>query len=99
MCPGSGGWSYPRPGKECEGLPPIQLYDLAADIGERQNVYAEYPDVVAELKSLLTQYVTDGRSTPGATQENAGGIAWEQLWWMLTRTPETIEPTDQGSAS
>jgi len=21
MCPGSGGWSYPRPGKECEGLP------------------------------------------------------------------------------
>lgn len=28
MCPGSGGWSWPRPGPECDGLPPMQLYDL-----------------------------------------------------------------------
>ena len=87
MCPGSGGWSYPRPGKECEGLPPIQLYDLDADIGECRNVYDEHPDVVEELKTLLTRYVSDGRSTPGAKQDNVGGIEWEQLWWMLTRTP------------
>ena len=87
MCPGSGGWSYPRPGKECEGLPPIQLYDLRADIGEHRNVYEEHPEIVEELKALLTRYVRDGRSTPGAKQGNVGGIEWKQLWWMLTQVP------------
>ena len=86
MCAGSGGWSYPKPGEACEGLPPIQLYDLEADIGEKQNVYDKHPDVVAELKALLTKVVTDGRSTPGEKQGNAGGIEWPQLWWMLSQT-------------
>jgi arylsulfatase A-like enzyme len=81
MCPGSGGWSAPQPGKACEGLPPIQLYDLTADIGERRNLHAEHPEVVEELKVLLTRYIVDGRSTPGARQENAGGQNWEQVWW------------------
>ncbi len=88
MCPGSGGWSFPKPGtEESEGLPPVQLYDLDADIGERKNVYSSHPDVVEELKTLLTRYVRQGRSTPGKPQENHG-IEWPQLWWMLTRTPE-----------
>jgi arylsulfatase A len=91
MCPGSGGWSSPRPGKECEGLPPIQLYDLSEDIGERRNVQAEHPAIVEELKALLTRYVENGRSTPGARQGNVGGVEWDQLWWMLTRTPDTAE--------
>ncbi|NKB70896.1 MAG: sulfatase-like hydrolase/transferase [Candidatus Latescibacteria bacterium] len=82
MCAGSGGWSAPRPGKECEGLPPIQLYDLANDIGERQNIYDQYPKVVEGLRSLLTRYVENGRSTPGARQSNTGEAKWEQLWWM-----------------
>jgi len=34
MCPGSGGWSYPRPGDECKDLPPIQLYE--SGIGHRR---------------------------------------------------------------
>lgn len=82
MCPGSGGWSAPRPGPACEGLPPIQLYNLNDDIAERKNVYDAHPDVVGELKSLLTRYVQNGRSTPGAPQENTGGPGWEQLWWI-----------------
>jgi len=82
LCPGSGGWSWPRPGKECEGLPPIQLYDLTADIGERRNVQHEHPDVVAHLTGLLTRYVRDGRSTPGAPQPNTGPADWPQLAWM-----------------
>jgi arylsulfatase A-like enzyme len=82
MCAGSGGWSDPRPGEACEGLPPIQLYNLDDDIGERQNVYNKYPEVVEELKTLLTQYVESGRSTPGAPQQNTGSPGWEQLWWM-----------------
>lgn len=87
MCPGSGGWSYPQPGKECEGLPPIQLYDLEADISERRNCQADHPAVVEELQELLTRYVQTGRSTPGAPQANHGGLSWPQLWWMLSRTP------------
>ncbi len=82
MCPGSGGWSYPKPGPESEGLPPLQLYDLAADIGERQNVAAEQPAVVEELTDLLTTYIRNGRSTPGPLQANVEGAYWEQLWWL-----------------
>lgn len=83
MCPGSGGWSYPRPGPECEGLPPLQLYDLESDIGERVNVAADQPAVVEELTELLTRYILDGRSTPGAPQQNADDILWPQLWWIV----------------
>ena len=82
MCPGSGGWSFPRPGKESEGLPPIQLYDLEADIGERRNVQHDHADVVEQLTDLLTRYVLEGRSTPGTPQANSGAELWEQLWWM-----------------
>ena len=82
MCPGSGGQSYPRPGPETEGLPPIQLYDLDADVGERQNLQAEHPEVVEELTNLLTTYIVNGRSIPGEPQQNADDILWPQLWWI-----------------
>ncbi len=91
MCPGSGGWSDPRPGPDCEGLPPIQLYNLDTDIGERTNVHDQYPDIVEELKTLLTRYVETGRSTPGASQPNTGGPGWKQLWWM--------SPVSQGATT
>ncbi|MDX1357547.1 MAG: arylsulfatase [Clostridia bacterium] len=82
LCPGSGGWSHPIPGKETEGLPPIQLYDLEVDIGERKNVQAEYPGIVDELKALIIKYIKDGRSTKGEPQKNTGADYWEQLHWM-----------------
>ena len=85
-CAGSGGWSFPRPGKECEGLPPVQLYDLNLDIGEQRNLAYQHPNIVEELLALLTEYVENGRSTPGEKQQNTGGNEWEQLWWMLPRT-------------
>ena len=82
LCPGSGGWSWPRPGEECAGLPPIQLYDLEVDVGERRNVQDEHPEVVAHLTALLARYVRDGRSTPGAPQANTGPAHWPQLHWL-----------------
>lgn len=82
MCPGSGGWSHPKPGAECEGLPPIQLYDLDADVGERGNVQAKHPEVVERLTQLLTAYVRNGRSTPGAPRPNTGPLWWPQLNWL-----------------
>ncbi|NIA16101.1 MAG: sulfatase-like hydrolase/transferase [Nitrospiraceae bacterium] len=73
LCPGSGGWSYPRP-KEADklDLPPVQLYDLSVDIGETTNVQDKHPEVVARLTALLEKYVRDGRSTPGVHQQNEG---------------------------
>lgn len=83
MCPGSGGWSYPRPKKAREmGLPPVQLYDLEKDIVEKQNVFAGHPEVVQRLTQLLTEYVQKGRSTPGRPQKNDGPKWWPQLNWM-----------------
>lgn len=71
LCPDSGGWSAPRPGRpEANGLPPIQLYNLHDDPGERHNLQAENPDVAARLTRLLERYVEQGRSTPGPRQNN-----------------------------
>ncbi len=83
LCPDSGGWSFPVPGRdEVSGLPPMQLYDLAADISERRNVFDEHPQVVAELQALLTRYIREGRSTPGKPQPNTGPPWWPQLRWL-----------------
>ena len=72
LCPGSGGWSQPRdPQAVRQGLPPIQLYDMEADVGEQRNVEAEHPEVVKRLTALLERYVAQGRSTPGKPQKNA----------------------------
>jgi len=69
--PGSGGWSAPKPGsKEEKGLPEFQLYDLAADPGERTNLAAQQPERVAAMKAALQDLVTRGRSTPGPAAAN-----------------------------
>jgi arylsulfatase A len=76
LCSGSGGWSEPRPGSAAAlELPPVQLYDLSRDIGERVNVQARHPAVVAQMTKLLEKYVADGRSTPGKRQQNTGPVA------------------------
>lgn len=40
----AGHWKLVRPNSQ-----PVQLYDLAADVGETTNLAAEHPDVVADL--------------------------------------------------
>jgi arylsulfatase A len=82
MCAGSGGWSYPRPGSDYEGLLPAQLYDLEADVGERNNLYEAHPSIVPRLEELLTRYIRNGRSISGEPQANDGEKLWKQLWWM-----------------
>jgi len=71
LCPGSGGWSQPKdPAAEKQGLPPVQLYDMTADVGERNNLQAEHPEEVRRLTELLKKYIDNGRTTPGKRQEN-----------------------------
>ncbi|AQT68512.1 Arylsulfatase [Anaerohalosphaera lusitana] len=74
LCPGSGGWSAPRPGRAPEDAPPVQLYDLTKDISERENLAPQHPDVVKRLTNLLQKYADKGRSTPGKPQPNEGKV-------------------------
>ena len=70
-CPGSGGWSAPKPGSaEAKKLPPVQLYNMADDISERDNAQKDHPEIAARLTRLLENYVAEGRSTAGRPLKN-----------------------------
>jgi len=57
---GSGGWS----GGGGKDDPPGQLYDLAADPSEKNNLYERHPGVVERLSGLLETFEREGRSRP-----------------------------------
>jgi len=83
FCPGSGGWSDPKPNSEgIEDLPPVQLYNLKDDIAEEKNLQGEHKDIVEQYRDELIKIVNDGRSTKGEPQENDGPETWPQLEWM-----------------
>ena len=67
--PGSGGW-----GTGGDQSQPVQLYNLADDLGETNNLSAAMPEKVTEMNTLLEKLITDGRSTPGAQQPNDGEV-------------------------
>jgi arylsulfatase A len=78
LCAGSGGWSKPGDAEAAKaGTPPVQLYDMSADVGESKNLQTEHPEVVERLTKLMEKYVADGRSTPGAVQSNDAPV---NLW-------------------
>ena len=71
LCPGSGGWGKPGDDQaRKQGLPPMQLYNMHDDVGEKVNLQGENAKIVADLSQLLGKYIADGRSTPGAAQKN-----------------------------
>ncbi|MFI3316175.1 MAG: arylsulfatase [Rikenellaceae bacterium] len=81
MTASSGGWSYPKPTDTATlaKLPPVQLYNMAQDPSETENLCLEKPEIVEQLKALLVEYITQGRSTPGEPQQNDGGYPWRQI--------------------
>jgi arylsulfatase A-like enzyme len=68
--PGSGGNGYERGELAAFARPesapdaPGQLYDLRSDPGEQTNLYHERPEVVKQLRGLLEQAKTRGRTAP-----------------------------------
>ena len=76
--PGSGGWGKGRDDH------PAQLYNLADDLGETNNLYAARPEKVKELTELMERLVEDGRSTPGPKQKNDKPFDWKRF--MAVRT-------------
>jgi arylsulfatase A len=49
---------------------PGELYNLRDDLIEAKNLYAERPELVAEMRQLLQKQIDAGRSTPGEPQPN-----------------------------
>jgi arylsulfatase A len=71
LCSGSGGWSDPREAEaRKKGLPPMQLYNLANDPAERENLVDDEPEKVRALLLLLEEQVRNGRCTPGPKLNN-----------------------------
>ncbi len=59
---GSGGFSSPDHLDPAPDGPQGQLYDVAKDPAETDNVYLQHPDVVARLTTLLDRYRQQGYS-------------------------------------
>ncbi len=59
---GSGGFTPPRTIKPKPGGPRGQLYNLAKDIRQQNNVYLENPQIVERLHALLERYKKQGYS-------------------------------------
>ena len=64
---GSGGFSQPARIKPPPGGPQGQLYNLATDPQESDNLWSKYPEMVAQLSALLTRQQDAGRTRPGRT--------------------------------
>lgn len=89
LCADSGGWSFPRPGKDStEGMPRFQLFDLVADPSEKTNLALKHPEIMERLGKLLRATIERGRSTPGAPQPFDRPADWPQTAWMSEFAPK-----------
>ncbi len=70
---GSGGNNYDREGawgmkqyalSDTDPDAPGQLYNLATDPGETENLYSQHPELVQQLKAQLEVFKESGRSAP-----------------------------------
>jgi arylsulfatase A len=62
---GSGGFTAPQRIKPTPGGPEGQLYNLDDDPSEQKNLWAEQPEIVKRLSTLLERYKQQGYSRPG----------------------------------
>ena len=68
---GSGGWSSPKEiNAKKQGLPPMQLFNLKKDRGEKSNLLGKMEGKAKELILLLDKEVKNGRSSPGKPVSN-----------------------------
>ena len=88
-CPGSGGWTLRDAQAVEDGLPPIQLYDMSADPGERTNLCDQHPEVVEDLTKRLHRLVSTGCSVPARGGANHHPI--DEEWWQVDWLQEIPE--------
>jgi arylsulfatase A len=70
LAKGSGGWSAPKENRVAKDAPKAQLYDMAVDPGEKNNLYLERPQIAKRLLAQLEKEVAGGRSTIGPASDN-----------------------------
>jgi len=58
-----------------------ELYQLAIDPSEENNVIEAHPEIAAELLAELTRITSSGRTTPGEASPNDTDW-WSNLHWM-----------------
>ena len=92
LCPGSGGWSAPRPAKALKSkeLSLVQLYNLDDDPAEKINLANQKHTLVNELVEQLAGAIKNGRTNPGPKQSNEG---WPNTFHprVLARFPKLGE--------
>jgi arylsulfatase A len=90
-CPGSGGWSKPGTREALQEIGPegpfVQLYDMKIDLSEQKNLAGTMADKTTELRRLLDRQIADGRSTPGAKQQNEMSVVVDK-WKKASTKPE-----------
>lgn len=82
FCPGSGGWSDPKPAtfkKRTDDYAKFQLYNLAQDPKETNNLFGQETEVETELKAAMQEILSNGRSTDGRKQAYDN----PQNWWQI----------------
>lgn len=82
FCPGSGGWSEPKPASfknRKDDYLKFQLYNLAQDPAEEHNLYGQQPEVEADLHQAMVRIITEGRSTSGPKQSYDNPNNWWQI--------------------
>ena len=70
---GSGGWAK---GTDTQRQ---QLYHVDNDPAEELNLVGKHPELVAELTSILTLIIANGRSTTGVVQHNDVLVKWDRF--------------------
>ncbi|UZO82227.1 arylsulfatase [Aquimarina sp. ERC-38] len=82
LCKGDGGYKELKELSETEA-PEYQLYNLAEDPSETNNLYRDSSTKYQELEQLLIKYIEEGRSTPGKVQKNdAINFTWKQVGFL-----------------
>jgi arylsulfatase A-like enzyme len=56
-----------------------QLYHLEEDLGEKNNLFEQKPEMAAEMLALMAKLVEEGRSTPGRRQANDVPVQWRRM--------------------
>jgi len=56
------GWKVKGMGEPDPNLPKGQLYNLAKDRVQAQNLFGDHPDIVQRLTNILIDYRARGRS-------------------------------------